>query len=63
MTIAFVPSSDCSFPTADLKSCSNLAWSSTVKKESLIFGILEPAIEDVDTGGVGAGVNWNDWAI
>ena len=27
-------------PTADLKSCSNLAWSWAVMNESLMFGIL-----------------------
>jgi hypothetical protein len=52
-----IPSKDCSFPTADLKSCSNFAWSSTVKKDNLIFGILELATDDVDGMGVGAGVD------
>jgi hypothetical protein len=56
-TMIVIPSNDCSFPTADLKSCSNFAWSSTVKKDNLIFGILELATDDVDAGGVGAGVD------
>lgn len=36
------PDKACAFPTADLNSCSNLAWSCAVMKESRMFGILVP---------------------
>lgn len=58
-----LPSKACPSPTADLKSCSNLAWSVAVKNDNLIFGILAL---DADSWGAGDGcasLEENDAAI
>lgn len=61
---ALSPDIACSVPVADLKSCSNFAWSSAVIKESLTFGIL-PDDELVAFCAVvaGAGDDLNEFAI
>jgi len=50
---AWSPDMACASPTADLNSCSNLAWSGAVMKDSLIFGIL------LDLAGGGGGIDWD----
>lgn len=58
-SLTFSPSRACPSPTADLKSCSNFAWSVAVKYDNRIFGIFMPGLDACGALGWG-GADEND---